>query len=72
MNGWAHNKGTLGPEETRAGGCMEGPGSSEAWVCRDRVGGGLVQAPRAGSACPSPGKGHLAVLLHDVVVVILG
>lgn len=35
-------------------------------------GGGLVQAPRAGSACPSPGKGHLAVLLHDVVVVILG
>lgn len=34
--------------------------------------GGVVQAPRAGSACPSPGKGHFAVLLHDVVVVILG
>ena len=53
---------------------MEGPGSSEAWVCRDQGGAGLggVQAPRAGSACPSPGKGHLAMLLHDVVVVILG
>lgn len=48
------------------------------WVTEaPEVGGvGLLrsgaQAPRANNTCPSPGKGHLAVFLHDIVVIILG